>query len=115
MWRGPRRRARPAAAGRRGVAPRRAQGRAAGPRDLAGVGQVLDAHPAAIGATGVQKLLYGLAVAVGLLVLEDDLFVRFQAQPVQALEDRGDGRLGRTLAIGVLDANKELPTRMACI
>jgi hypothetical protein len=30
-------------------------------------------------------------MAVGLLVLEDDLVVGLQAQPVQALEDRGDG------------------------
>jgi hypothetical protein len=101
--------------GRRGVAPGRAQGGAAGPGGFAGRGQFLDGHPAAIGAAGGQQLLHGLAMAVGLLVLEDDLVVGLQAQPVQALEDRGDGGLGRTLAIGVLDANKELPTRMACI
>ena len=58
---------------------------------------------------------HGFAVAVGLLVLEDDFLVRFHAQPVQALEDRGDGGFGRTLAIGVLDANKELPSRVTCI
>jgi hypothetical protein len=41
-------------------------------------------------------------------VLEHRLLVR-TGPASQAFEDRGDGGLGRTLAIGVLDANKELP------
>jgi hypothetical protein len=44
-----------------------------------------------------------LAVPVGARELVDDVAVPIELQPFQAIQDRSDGRLGRALAIGILD------------
>jgi hypothetical protein len=53
-------------------------------------------------------LLGDLAVAGGAAELVDDVAVPIELQPFQPVEDRGNGRLGRALAVGILDPQQHL-------
>src|SRR5581483_3406649 len=59
---------------------------------------------AAIGPAGVQHLRGHLAMPVGACKLIERLAVPIELEPAQTVEDRLDRRLGRALAVGVLDA-----------
>ena len=47
--------------------------------------------------------------------LEDDLAVPVEAEPGQPVENGGDGRIGRALAVGVLDPQQHLAAGVARI
>ena len=68
--------------------------------------ELLLAAVAAIGRALGQHVARDFAVTVVALGLEDRLFVGGQAQPLHALEDGLHGRVGRALAVGVLDAQQ---------
>ena len=55
-----------------------------------------------------KQLLGDLAMARGARELEDRLAVPIEAEPGQPVEDGVDGVGGRTLPVGVLDAQQEL-------
>ena len=90
------------------VAPGRTDHPALGPRRLALGVQLLRRHVVAIGFAAGQELVHGGAMQVGPGGLEHRRLVGLKAQPLQALEDDAHGGLGGALAIGVLDAQKEL-------
>ena len=56
----------------------------------------------------VNQFLDHLAVTVGASGLIDGLVIRGEAEPGEASEEDVDVLLGRTLAVGVLDADQEL-------
>src|SRR5690606_22544937 len=62
---------------------------------------------------GRDQLFGDFAVAVDARGLVDRAFVVVQAQPVHRLQDRVDGLLRAALAVGVLDAQDELPAAAA--
>ena len=64
---------------------------------------------------GFEQLLHGFPVAIGAGVLEHRRRVRLEAQPTQAVEDDLHGLLGRSLPVGVFDAQKKGSTRVARI
>src|SRR5690606_5137063 len=66
-----------------------------------------------VGVAGCDQLLRDFAVTLDALGLVDRAFVVVQAQPVHRLQDRVDGFLGAALAVGVLDAQDELPAAAA--
>ena len=57
---------------------------------------------------GRDQLLGDLAVAVGARELVDRLAVPIEPEPGQPVEDRGDRRVGRALAVGILDPEQHL-------
>ena len=63
---------------------------------------------AVVGVAAGQHLVGHLGVPGGAGELVGDVAIPLQAEPRQAVEDRGDGGLGRARAIGVLDAQQEL-------
>ena len=73
---------------------------------------VLSLFASVLAAYAIVRIRYKGAVAVGARGLEYRLAVERQAQPGEAVEDHLHGRLGRALAIGVLDAQKEAPAGM---
>src|SRR5262249_37320145 len=70
---------------------------------------------AAIGVAGGQHLLRHLATPGGAGKLADGLAVPIDAEPVETVEDRVDRRLGRSLAVSVLDAQQHLAAAPAGI
>ena len=62
---------------------------------------------AMIGAAARQQLARDFGVAGGAGELVDDLAVPLEAEPGQTVDDRGDRLRGRTLPVGVLDAQAE--------
>ena len=66
-----------------------------------------------VGLAGIVQRLRHLAVAFHPPGLVERAFVRVEAQPVHAVQDRPHRRIGGTLAIGVLDAQDELAAAMA--
>src|SRR5207249_4022246 len=68
---------------------------------------------ATIGAPAAHQLLHALLVELGSLALEKGPLVPVEAQPAQAVENCLHRRLGRALAIGVLDAQDERPALAA--
>src|SRR5690606_9206061 len=66
-----------------------------------------------VGVAGGDQLFGDFAVAVDARGLVDGAFVVVQAQPVHRLQDRVDGFLRAALAVGVLDAQDELPAAAA--
>ena len=83
-------------------------GAALGASLLAHRGEFLGAGVAAIGLAGSEQLLGHLAVAGGAAELVGDVAVPIELEPLQAIEDRRDRRLGRALAVGVLDPQQHL-------
>ena len=70
--------------------------------------QLLRRGVAAIGLAAGEQLLGDLAVAGGAAELVDDVAVPIELEPIQAIEDRRNRRLGRALAVGVLDPQQHL-------
>ena len=68
-----------------------------------------------IGVAGGEQALGDLAVPLGAGELVDDVAVPVEAEPAQPVEDRVDRRLGRALAVGVLDAQQHLAAEAAGI
>ena len=83
-------------------------GTALGAGLLAHRGQFLRRRVTVIGFAAGEQLLGDLAVARGAAELVDDVAVPIEPEPFQPVQDRGDGRLGRSLPIGVLDPEQHL-------
>ena len=96
--------------GRIAVAPQPVieAGAALGARLLAHRRQFLRGGVAAVGLAAGEQLLGDLAMAGGAAELVDDVAVPIELQPFQPVEDRRDRRLGRALAVGVLDPQQHL-------
>ena len=96
--------------GRVAVAPQAVieAGAALGARLLAHRRQFLRRGVAAIGPAAGEQGFGDLAVAGGAAELVDDVAVPIELQPLQAVEDRGNRRLGRPLAVGILDPQQHL-------
>ncbi len=61
---------------------------------------------------GLEQILGRLPVTIHAQGLVERALVRGEAEPVHALDDRIDRHLGRTLAIGILDAQDEFTAAM---
>jgi hypothetical protein len=61
-----------------------------------------------VGLAAGQQLLRDLAVACGAAELVDDVAVPIELQPLQAIENGGNGGFSRALAVGVLDPEQHL-------
>ena len=96
--------------GRIAVAPQAViePGAALGAGLLAHRRQFLGGGVAVIGLAAGEQLLGDFAMPRGAAELVDDVAVPIELQPFQAVENRGNGRLGRALAIGVLDPQQHL-------
>src|SRR5690606_2762473 len=75
--------------------------------------QLLARFVGIVGMAGGHQLFGHLAIALHAGGLVDGAFVVVQAQPVHRLEDGVDRGLGAALAVGVLDAQDELPAAAA--
>ena len=80
---------------------------------LAQLFKALLGAPALVGLALVEELPYHLAVAVEALGLVVGALVPVELEPLHGLDDRVDGRLGRALAVRVLDAQHELAAAVA--
>ena len=69
--------------------------------------ELLDACVTAVGAARAKQLPGDLAMALGAFELADRLAVPVEPEPFEPVDNRVDGGLSRTLAIGVLDAQQE--------
>ena len=84
-----------------------------GARLLAHLRELLGRGVTLVGVALGEQFLGDLAVTRRAGELVHDLAVPFQPQPLQPVDDRGDGRLRRALAIGVLDAQQHAAAEMA--
>src|SRR5439155_18606220 len=75
---------------------------------LAHLGELFGARIAAVGLAACKQFLDRRAVAGGAGELVDGLAVPIDAEPGEPIEDGVDRRLGRALAVGVLDAQEHL-------
>src|SRR5690606_15926807 len=66
-----------------------------------------------VGLAGLEQVLGHLPVAIHAQGLVKRPLVVVQSKPAHAIEDGLHGRLGRTLAVGILDAQDEFTTTMA--
>ena len=83
---------------------------------LAALGcKFLGGDRAAIGRAALHQLVGDLRVPIGALALVDRRLVAGEAEPVQAVEQGIHGRLGRALAIGVLDPQQELAAHVPSV
>ena len=71
--------------------------------------QFFRAAIAAIGIAGVEQCEGNLGVPFGAGGLVDRRAVPFQAEPVQAVQNRPPGRVGRACPVGILDTQQEPP------
>ena len=94
----------------RAVDPERA---ALGLRLLALRGQLLLAHPAAIGVAALEQLVRDFGVARPELRLVIFVPVPIEAEPAHPVEDRVDRLVGRARLVGILDAQQELAAVVA--
>ncbi len=76
-------------------------------RLLAHLLELLGAGVAAIGGATREHFVHGLAVAPGATELAYRLAIPVETEPVEAVENGVDRQLGRALAVGILDAQKE--------
>ena len=83
--------------------------------DRGKVSELPDAAPDSTGLTPRQQLLGNLGMPSGAGKLQGRLTVPLEAEPGQAVIDCLNRILGRTLSIGVLDAQKELALLVARI
>ena len=81
---------------------------ALGLRLLAHRGKLFRRLVGAVGLAALHQLLGHLAMPRGAGELEDRLAVPVELEPGEPVEDRGDRRLGRALAVGVLDPEQHL-------
>ena len=81
---------------------------ALGARFLAHRRKFLRRRIAAIGLAAGQQLLGNLAVACGPVELVDDLAIPIEPEPFQPVQNGVDGFPGRSLPVGVLDAQQHL-------
>ena len=84
-------------------------------RLFAHLGELFGAGIAVIGTAGGQQRLGHLAVARRARELVDRVAVPLDAEPGEPVEDGGDRRLGRALAVGVLDPQQHLAAAPAGI
>src|SRR4029077_9135226 len=66
----------------------------------------------AVGAARSKQLLGHLAMTLRALKLADRLAVPIETEPLEPVENRVHRGVGRTFAIGVLDAQQELAVRV---
>ena len=70
---------------------------------------------AIVGVADSEHPVRHLGVPRGAGKLEDDIAIPLHTEPGQAVDDGFDGRLGRTGAVGILDAQQELAAGVASI
>ena len=74
---------------------------------------VLGGRLRVVGVPGAQQRIEGLPMALGALRLKDRPLVPVELQPAQRVDDLAHVLGGRALAIGVLDAQQQLPAFVA--
>jgi hypothetical protein len=68
-----------------------------------------------IGLTFFKQLQSRRPMLIGIIRLEDNIFVMLQLQPCETVEDRPRRLLGRSCDVGVFDTKQELAADLASV